>query len=127
VRLYNDFVFEQGRNRDPFFTVEDVETVVNKPEFFTGGRNYFNGVWGQAGENNDHTQQVILIHLAKYPQGLSLNDLVELTRIDESNLQTALDTLTRHDVIAENQGRWRIIVELFRRWVEKSHPLNLES
>ncbi|MEB3149789.1 MAG: ATP-binding protein, partial [Sphaerospermopsis sp.] len=126
VRLYNDFVFEQGKNRDPFFTVEDVETVVNKPEFFTGGSNYFNGVWGQAGENGN-TEQVILSHLAKSPQGLSLNDLVELTGIDESNLQTALDTLTRHDVIAENQGRWRIIVELFRRWVEKSHPLNLES
>ncbi|MBE9234967.1 helix-turn-helix domain-containing protein [Anabaena aphanizomenioides LEGE 00250] len=73
------------------------------------------------------TEQVILSHLAKSPQGLSLNDLVELTGIDESNLQTALDTLTRHDVIAENQGRWKIIVELFRLWVEKSHPLNLES
>lgn len=117
VRLYNDFVFEQGRNRDPVFTVEDVEVVVNKPEFFTRGSNYFNGVWGQAGENNDNTQQVILSHLAKSPQGLSLNELVELTGIDESNLQTALDTLNRHDVIVENQGRWIIIVELFRRWV----------
>lgn len=126
VRLYNDFVFEQGKNRDPVFTVEDVEAVVNKPEFFNNGSRYFNGVWGQAGENGN-TEQVILSHLAKSPQGLSLNDLVELTGIDESNLQTALDTLTRHDVIAENQGRWRIIVELFRLWVEKSHPLNLES
>ncbi|MFM5980437.1 MAG: helix-turn-helix domain-containing protein [Sphaerospermopsis kisseleviana] len=125
MRLYN-FVFEQGKNRDPVFTVEDVEAVVNKPEFFNNGSRYFNGVWGQAGENGN-TEQVILSHLAKSPQGLSLNDLVELTGIDESNLQTALDTLTRHDVIAENQGRWRIIVELFRRWVEKSHPLNLES
>ncbi|MFM6477196.1 MAG: ATP-binding protein, partial [Dolichospermum sp.] len=121
VRLYNDFVFEQGRNRDPVFTVEDVENVVNKPEFFTRGSNYFNGVWGQAGENNDDTQQAILIHLAKYPQGLSLNDLVELTRIDESNLQTAVETLKRHDVIVENQGQWIIIVELFRRWVVKSY------
>lgn len=33
VQLYNDFVFEQRRNRDHIFTVEDVETVVNKPEF----------------------------------------------------------------------------------------------
>jgi hypothetical protein len=122
VRLYNDFVFEQGRNREPVFTVEDIDTIVNKPEFFTRGSNYFNGVWGQAGENNDNTQQVILSHLAKSPQGLNLNDLVELMGIDESNLQKALDTLKRHDVIEENQGRWRIIVELFRRWVKKSHP-----
>ncbi|QYX32625.1 AAA family ATPase [Sphaerospermopsis torques-reginae] len=122
VRLYNDFVFEQGRNRDPVFTVEDIDTIVNKPEFFTRGSNYFNGVWSQAGENNDNTQQVILSHLAKSPQGLNLNDLVELMGIDESNLQKALDTLKRHDVIVKNQGRWRIIVELFRRWVKKSHP-----
>lgn len=121
VRLYNDFVFEQGRNRDPVFTVEDVETVVNKPEFFTRGSNYFNGVWVQAGENGN-TEQVILSHLAKYPQGLSVNDLVELTGIDESNLVKDLETLNRHDVIEENQGRWIIIVELFRRWVKKSHP-----
>jgi len=25
--------------------------------------------------------------------------------------------LKRHDVIAEKDGRWSIIVELFRRWV----------
>ncbi|MFM6039269.1 MAG: ATP-binding protein, partial [Sphaerospermopsis kisseleviana] len=75
MRLYN-FVFEQGKNRDPVFTVEDVEAVVNKPEFFNNGSRYFNGVWGQAGENGN-TEQVILSHLAKSPQGLSLNDLVE--------------------------------------------------
>jgi hypothetical protein len=120
VRLYNDFVFEQGRNRDPVFTVEDVETIVKKPEFFTRGSNYFHGVWGQAGENNDHTQQIILTHLAKYPQGLNVNDLVELTGINETDLHKALDTLKRHDVV-ENQGRWKIIVELFRRWVVKTH------
>ncbi|MDZ8258814.1 hypothetical protein [Nostoc sp. ChiQUE01b] len=28
VRGYNDFVFEQGRSRDPVFTVEDVEAVL---------------------------------------------------------------------------------------------------
>ncbi|MFN6175851.1 MAG: AAA family ATPase [Dolichospermum sp.] len=121
VRLYNDFIFEQGRNRDPVFTVEDVDAIVTKPEFFQRGSNYFNGVWGQAGENNDHTQQIILTHLAKYPQGLNVNDLVELTGINETDLHKALETLKRHDVVVENQGRWKIIVELFRRWVVKTH------
>ncbi|MDB9481439.1 AAA-like domain-containing protein, partial [Dolichospermum circinale CS-537/05] len=120
VRLYNDFIFEQGRNRDHILTVEDVETIVTKPEFFQRGSNYFHGVWGQAGENNDHTQQIILTHLAKYPQGLNVNDLVELTGINETDLHKALETLKRHDVV-ENQGRWKIIVELFRRWVVKTH------
>ncbi|PPJ64584.1 AAA family ATPase, partial [Cuspidothrix issatschenkoi] len=122
VRLYNDFVFEQGRNRDPVFTVEDVEAIVKKPEFFQRGSNYFNGVWGQAGENNDHTQQIILTYLAKHTAGLTVNELTELTRIDKTDLQKALDTLERHDVIVENQGRWKIIVELFRRWVVKTYP-----
>ncbi|MBY5310423.1 AAA family ATPase [Aphanizomenon flos-aquae CCAP 1446/1C] len=117
VRLYNDFVFEQGKPRESVFTLEDVETIVNKPEFFQRGSNYFNGVWGQSGENNDNTQQVILSHLAKHSRGLTLNELIELTGIDETDLQNALEVLKRHDVIVENQGRWRIIVELFRRWV----------
>ena len=122
VRLYNNFVFEQGRNRDPFFTVEDVEAIVKKPEFFQRGSNYFNGVWGQAGENNDHTQQIILTYLAKQTAGLTVNELTELTRIDKTDLQKALDTLKRHDVIVENQEHWKIIVELFRRWVVKTYP-----
>lgn len=76
----------------------------------------------QAGENNDNTQQVILSHLAKHTAGLTINELIELTGIDETDLQNALEVLKRHDVVVENQGRWRIIVELFQRWVEKSHP-----
>jgi AAA+ ATPase superfamily predicted ATPase len=125
VRLYNDFTFEQGKKRESVFTVEDVEAIVKKPEFFQRGSNYFNGVWGQAGENNDHIQQTILIHLAKDTTGLNVNELIELTGIDETDLQKALETLKRHDVIGENQGYWRITVELFRRWVFKSYSGNL--
>ncbi|HCQ19985.1 MAG TPA: ATPase, partial [Anabaena sp. UBA12330] len=125
VRLYNDFTFEQGKKRESVFTVEDVEAIVKKPEFFQRGSNYFNGVWGQAGENNDHIQKTILIHLAKDTIGLTVNELIELTGIDETDLQKALDTLKRHDVIGENQGYWRITVELFRRWVFKSYSGNL--
>jgi hypothetical protein len=117
VRLYNDFVFEQGKPRESVFTVEDVEAIVTKPEFFQRGSNYFNGVWGQAGENNDNTQQAILKELAKDTTGLTINELVKLTGIDESKLNESVEILKRHDVIVENQGRWRIIVELFRRWV----------
>jgi len=32
-------------------------------------------------------------------------------------LQEALKTLTRHDVVKEVDGCWRIIVELFRLWL----------
>jgi hypothetical protein len=126
VRRYNDFVFEQGRPRDPVFTVEDVEAVIHDPEFFKRGRYYFNGVWGQAARGA-FGQQAILKVLAPYPNGLSLDELRtqldEIVRaqgvapLQEETLQEALKTLTRHDVIREREGCWQIIVELFRRWV----------
>jgi hypothetical protein len=126
VRRYNDFVFEQGRTRAPVFTVEDVKAVINDPEFFKRGRYYFDGVWGQAARGASG-QQAILRALAPHPQGLSLDELrthldefvgaTHVSPLQEETLQEALKTLTRHDVIQEREGRWQIIVELFRRWV----------
>ncbi|MEH1907899.1 MAG: ATP-binding protein [Nostoc sp.] len=116
VRGYNDFVFEQGRSRDPVFTVEDVEAVINDPEFFKRGRYYFDGVWGQAARGAEG-QQVILQVLAPDSEGLSLDALAQSTGMNDADLQEALNTLKRHDVVEETQGSWRIMVELFRRWV----------
>jgi Cdc6-like AAA superfamily ATPase len=129
VRRYNDYVFEQGRPRDPVFTVEDVEAVINDPEFFKRGRYYFDGVWGQAARGASG-QQAILKALAPHPEGLSIDELRtqfnEILRahvgapLPEETLHEALTTLTRHDVIKEREGCWQIIVELFRRWVLQS-------
>jgi len=126
VRGYNDFVFEQGRPRDPVFTVEDVDAVINDPEFFKRGRYYFDGVWGQAARGA-FGQQAILKVLAPHPEGLSIDELRtqfnEILRahvgapLPEETLQEALKTLKRHDVVEESEGCWQIIVELFRRWV----------
>jgi hypothetical protein len=116
VRRYNDFVFEQGRPRDPVFTLEDVEAVINDPEFFKRGRYYFDGVWGQAARGASG-QQAILRALAPHPQGLSIDALAQATAMEEKTLQEALKTLTRHDVVQQREGHWQIIVELFRRWV----------
>jgi hypothetical protein len=33
-----------GKPRDPFFTRDDVEAVINDPDFFIKGRDYFTGV-----------------------------------------------------------------------------------
>jgi DNA-binding IclR family transcriptional regulator len=48
---------------------------------------------------------------------LSLEILSHTIGIDEPSLQPALQTLKRHDVIEEVEGRYRITVEFFRRWV----------
>jgi AAA+ ATPase superfamily predicted ATPase len=116
VRRYNDYVFEQGRPRDPVFTVEDVEAVINNPEFFKQGSGYFTGVWGQAARGA-FGQQAILKVLASHPEGLNIYALVQATGMEEKTLQEALKTLKRHDVVEEREGCWQIIVELFRRWV----------
>ncbi|MEH2307123.1 AAA family ATPase [Nostoc sp.] len=116
VRGYNDFVFEQGRSRDPVFTVEDVQAVINDPEFFQRGRYYFDGVWGQAARGAEGQQAIIQL-LAPHAEGLSLDALAQSTGMNNADLQEALNTLKRHDVVEETQGNWRIMVELFRRWV----------
>ncbi|MBN4007030.1 ATP-binding protein [Nostoc sp. LPT] len=116
VRRYNDFVFEQGRSRDPVFTIEDVEAVINNPEFFKRGRYYFDGVWGQAARGAEGQQAIVQV-LAPHPEGLSLDALAQSTGMNDADLQKALNTLKRHDVVEETQGSWRIMVELFRRWV----------
>jgi hypothetical protein len=126
VRRYNDFVFEQGHSRDPVFTVEDVEGVINDPAFYQRGRYYFDGVWGQAARGVSG-QQEILKMLAPHPDGLTIEQLrirlAELFResglapLEEKQLEEALETLKRHDVIQQKGEYWQIIVELFRRWV----------
>jgi hypothetical protein len=116
VRHYNDQVFEMGRPRDPMFTIEDLETVINDPEFFRIGRYYFTGVWGQAIEGAPG-QQEILRTLAPYLEGMNFDRLSEATGMDETSLREALKTLERHDVIRESDGCYCIAVELFRRWV----------
>ncbi|KAB8321248.1 ATP-binding protein [Tolypothrix campylonemoides VB511288] len=116
VRRYNDEVFSTGRARDHVFKIEEVDAVVNDPEFFQRGRYYFDGVWGQAARGAAG-QQAILRAIAPSPEGLSLEALSHCTSIEIAPLQEALNTLKRHDVVEEIEGRWHIIVELFRRWV----------
>ncbi|WP_313656156.1 AAA family ATPase [Planktothrix agardhii] len=124
VRRYNDQVFELGNKRDPMFTIADVDGIINQPEFYQNGRYYFTGVWQQAGEGSPGQQNIIKA-IAPHPTGLDFNTLQTITNLDPNSLQNALDTLSRHDVIIETDNHWRIIVELFRRWVINSVKLNL--
>ncbi|MGB7711265.1 MAG: AAA family ATPase, partial [Microcoleus sp.] len=118
VRRYNEQVFEMGNSRDPVFTVEDVIAVINDHEFFQRGRYYFDGVWGQAARGAPG-QQEVLRAIAPHREGLDINTLAEITGMNETNLQQALNSLIRHDVVWEIDGKWSIIVQLFRVWVDK--------
>ncbi|NET46642.1 ATP-binding protein [Okeania sp. SIO2B3] len=115
VRRYNEQTFEQGKTREPIFTVADVEAIIRQNELFQNGRYYFTGVWGQAAQDTPG-QQDILRGLADYPEGCSRATIQEVTGLEESILNDALETLARHDVIIETGGNLRFAVELFRRW-----------
>ncbi|VEP18465.1 ATPase (fragment) [Hyella patelloides LEGE 07179] len=117
VRNYNDRVFEQNISHSNTFTVEDVEAVINQ-NFFQQGRYYFEGVWGQAAQDAPGQRDIIRA-LAPNSEGLSLDHLESVTGLERKTLETAISVLIRHDVITETEqeGNYRIIVELFRRWV----------
>lgn len=116
VRRYNDLVFEMGKTLDPVFTRDDVEAVINDPDFFIKGRYYFTGVWGQSAQGATGQQEILKI-LAPHPEGINLEGIIQATNMDEIILNEAIETLKRHDVIQESDRKYHIIVELFRRWV----------
>lgn len=116
VSRYNQQVFEQGYSRDPQFTLSDLNAVIHY--VLEQGRYYFTGVWKQATQG-EPGQQEILCTLAPYPTGLDRETLSQITNLDLKALDAALTCLEKHDVVIEQNGKFRIIVELFRRWVER--------
>lgn len=124
VRRYNDQVFERQHKRNPVFTLEDVETVVDNSVFFQQGRYYFDGVWGQA-MRGASGQQAILRVLAPHQEGLGIEEITQLiTDANDITIIEALMALQRHDVVEQHEGRWRIVVELFRRWILQLSNIN---
>ena len=113
---YNTQVFEQNRPREPRLTLEDLTAIVNDPELYSKGRYYFTGVWQQAAALIPQ-QQPILQYLADYVQGKPLSTIAQGTNLPEPIVQSALDLLKRHDVAENNNGNWKISIELFRRWL----------
>jgi len=133
VTRFNRQTFEEGKERGRRFSLTDVEAVVNAPEFYRDGDAYFTGVWQQAEASNPPGQTVVLRVLAaesavfgefKYREAIygggqlmTAAEIAHQTRLAPENVKHALETLKRHDVILEENDRWRFTVELMRRWV----------
>ncbi|MUG99363.1 hypothetical protein F7734_46590 [Scytonema sp. UIC 10036] len=66
---------------------------------------------------SNNVPAIAFFELTDVEAGLSLEILSHATGIDGASLQPVLQTLKRHDAIEEIDGRYRITVELFRRWV----------
>jgi hypothetical protein len=116
VQTFNDSVFEHGEGKEPTVTETDVLSLVAEEAFYAHGRYYFTGIWSQAGRGARHQQSLLKV-LARDPGGLDEAGLAAETRLPAPALRQALATLETHDVVILENGRWRIAVELFRRWL----------
>ena len=123
VRHFNHQVFEEDRERSPIFTPEDLTTVIHHSDFFAKGRYYFTGVWNQA-EQDTPGQQTILKILAQAAEGYSTLDIRRQSKLSEAEVTEAMKTLERHDVVIAAEGKWKIIVPLFRQWVQNHQSLH---
>lgn len=124
VTRFNQQVFEEERQHEKRFTLEDLESVVNSPEFYCDGDAYFAGIWRQAEVSQPRGQLEILCKLCCAK--LSQSQLAEETNLSIEMTQAALATLERHDVIKQENARYTYTVELMRRWVKRT-KVNRES
>lgn len=128
--------FPVSFGRERRFTLADVEAVIATPEFYRDGDAYFTGVWVQAERSEPPGQTAVLRVLAKptkfgsgtkYGRGVygggqhtTTEEIAQETGLALENVQRALETLARHDVVMQEDGRWKFTVELMRRWVAQS-------
>jgi hypothetical protein len=116
VTRFNRQTFEQGVERERRFSLSDVEAVISAPEFFRDGNAYFTGVWVQADKSEPLGQTIVLRALAQSEMGMTIEEITQANLAPE-NVQHTLEALARHDVVMQENDRWKFTVELMRRWV----------
>jgi len=117
VTRFNRQTFEEGVERERRFTLADIEAIIGAPEFFRDGDAYFTGVWRQAETSEPPGQTAVLRALASSEAGMPAEEIARQARLAPGEVERALETLARHDVLMEENGRWQFTVELMRRWV----------
>ena len=116
VARFNRQAFEEGRERERRFSLQDVEAIINSEEFYRDGDAYFNGVWAQA-EEKPQGQLEILEKLSREP--MSEEELAQATGLDAEQIALALEVLENHDVILKRGERYFYTVKLMERWVAR--------
>ena len=117
VRRYNQIVFEQGTVRASRFTPEDVDAVVNSPEFYEQGSYYFTGVWQQAEESGPRGQIALMRALAAIDEPQAPVDLFARAGLNDVEGQASLDKLVKHDVVSSVDATVDFAVPLMRKWL----------
>ena len=119
VTRFNRQIIEEGIERERRFTTEDVDAVIDAPEFYRDGDAYFEGVWAQAERSKPAGQTAILQVLCDHQAGLPLSEIVAGAGLSTEQAQAALDILIKHDVVAQQNQAYACTVELMRRWIAK--------
>lgn len=117
VTRFNQQFFEESKQCEKHFILEDLEAVVSSPEFYRDGDAYFAGIWRQAEVSQPNGQLEILCKLCRAK--LSELQLAQETTLTIEMVQAALETLKRHDVLRYEDGNYTYTVELMRYWVER--------
>ena len=97
------------------FNVDDLQIVLDSPEFYSIGNAYFKGIWLQALTSAVEGQIEILQALALRP--MTAEQLAETVGFPLSAVTLALNTLKGHDVVTQKGSTFTYAVELMRRWV----------
>ncbi len=98
----------------------------NAPEFFRDGNAYFTDIWIQA-EKSDPLEQTQVLHtMSQSEHGMTVEDIARHTELPLENIENALETLKRHDVVTHKDGVWQLTVELMRRWVAEKQGETLQ-
>lgn len=118
VSQYNRQIYEEARSREKRFTIGDLDSVLESPEFYCEGDAYFSGVWSQVMASQPPGQSTVLVALCKHD--LSKKQLLEETSFNHQELRSILEVLQRHDVLQKVGGYYSYQVELMRRWVKKT-------
>jgi hypothetical protein len=124
VRRYNQIVFEEGVARAPRFTPEDVDAVVDSPEFYEQGSYYFTGVWQQAEESGPRGQITLMRALAAIDEPQGPTALFERAGLDDIEGQASLDKLLKHDVVRQIDAVVDFAVPLMRKWLKMRSQAN---
>ena len=76
----------------------------------------FSGIWSS--QIKDFPDQRAILHLlAQADAPCSAAMLVEQSGFAAGRVQVALEALERRDLIGQTDGRWELLMPLFRQWL----------
>ncbi|MBE9039712.1 AAA family ATPase [Oscillatoriales cyanobacterium LEGE 11467] len=119
VTYYNRNLPNLDNRRDKLLTARDVDRAIDSPEFQQNGSVYFEGIWGWVKTSQPDGQIKILRQLCH--QKLTVNELVNRTKLNPSQISIALQKLESCEVLKKENFHYLFSVELMRQWVKNKN------